>query len=311
VKDDLTMRPISGADEIDLFCRFPYVLNDELRDDLDAGRRRPELLWVALRDGQLAARVGWWARQRDAAPLLLDILDFDAGSPDGVDIAVRLLQTAIGATIPDGASLPQYLRYLDPNWHEDRAASQAMQSRMAALQRLGARPLVERLRLEWLAGTPIAPPAGRLIFKPATNRDELLELLTLTLEGTLDAHSRRDLTRGSAADVAREQLDGEFPGYLGPREWWRIASLPHGDPVGFVIPTRNSYRAIIAYIGVIPAHRGRGYIDDLLAEGTRILAAQNVPRIGAATDVGNVPMASAFARGGYAVTGRQIDMVWD
>jgi RimJ/RimL family protein N-acetyltransferase len=308
VNDDLTMRPISGADEIDLFCRFPYVLNDELRDDLDAGRRHAEFLWVALRGEQLVARVGWWARQRDAAPLLLDIFDFDA---DAIDVAVELLETAISATIPDRTAMPQYLRMLDAGWHDDPVASHAVRNRMAALQRLGARPLVERLRLEWRAGTPIAPPSRRLLFKPATDRDELLGLLTLTLEGTLDAHSRRDLTSRSAPEVALEQLDGEFPGYLGPPEWWRIASLSNGEPVGFVVPTRNSYRAIIAYIGVVPAHRGHGYIDDLLAEGTRILAAQDVPRIGAATDVGNVPMANAFARGGYAVTGRQIDMVWD
>ncbi|WP_239123901.1 GNAT family N-acetyltransferase [Rhizocola hellebori] len=135
-------------------------------------------------------------------------------------------------------------------------------------------------------------------------------MLTLTLEGTLDAHSRRDLTTASAAEVALGQLDGEFPGYVGPREWWRIACLPDGEPVGFVIPSRNSYNAIIAYIGVVPAHRGHGYIDDILAEGTRILASQDVPRIRAATDVGNIPMAKAFARAGYAVTGRQVDMVW-
>ena len=84
-----------------------------------------------------------------------------------------------------------------------------------------------------------------------------------------------------------------------PQEWWRIALRPDGDPVGFVIPARNSYQPIIGYIGVLPAHRGNGYIDDLLAEGTRILAAHDVPRIRAATDLGNVPMARAFQRAGY------------
>jgi RimJ/RimL family protein N-acetyltransferase len=59
---------------------------------------------------------------------------------------------------------------------------------------------------------------------------------------------------------------------------------------------RNSYHPIIAYIGVLPAHRGTGYIDDLLAEGTRILAAHDVPRIRAAIDLDNVPMARAFQR---------------
>jgi RimJ/RimL family protein N-acetyltransferase len=58
-------------------------------------------------------------------------------------------------------------------------------------------------------------------------------------------------------------------------------------------------RPIIAYLEVVPAHRGHGYIRDVLAVGTSLLAAQNLPRIRAATDVGNVPMAAAFALAGY------------
>ena len=44
-------------------------------------------------------------------------------------------------------------------------------------------------------------------------------------------------------------------------------------------------------------------------EYSRLLAAQDVPRIRAATDVGNAPMA-AFARAGYVTFERQIDMTW-
>ncbi|GIH05648.1 hypothetical protein Rhe02_37150 [Rhizocola hellebori] len=121
--EDLTMRPIRGRDELDLFCGFPYQLNPELADDLDAGRRRPELLWMALRGDRLVARVGWWARQRDEAPLLLDIFDFADDSPDGIDTGVRLLETAIAATIPDRTKLPQFLRFLDPHWQDDRSPS--------------------------------------------------------------------------------------------------------------------------------------------------------------------------------------------
>ena len=130
-------------------------------------------------------------------------------------------------------------------------------------------------------------------------REELVGLMTGVLADTLDAHSRRDLAGMPAAQVAAGQYDGEFMSYRSPHEWWRIALRPDGDPVGFVIPARNSYHPIIAYIGVLPAHRGHGYIDDLLAEGTRILAAPDVPRIRAATDLGNVPMARAFQRAGY------------
>lgn len=89
------------------------------------------------------------------------------------------------------------------------------------------------------------------------------------------------------------------------------AVLPTGEPVGFVIPARNSYHPIIAYIGVLPARRGHGYIDDLLAEGTRVPAAEGVDRIRAATDLGNVPMAKSFERLGYVDFERAFTMVRD
>jgi RimJ/RimL family protein N-acetyltransferase len=135
--------------------------------------------------------------------------------------------------------------------------------------------------------------------------------MTAVLEGTLDAHSRRELARLTPAEQAADQYDDEFARYETPRSWWRVAERPDGTPVGFVIPARNAYNPIIAYIGVVPAFRGNGYVDDILGEGTRVLAAEGVPRIRASTDVDNVPMARAFARAGYTTFERQLDMVWD
>ena len=174
----------------------------------------------------------------------------------------------------------------------------------------GARLFVERLRLEWRPGTPIPEPGGRLAFRPVHDARELVDLMTLVLDGTLDAHSRDELTRLSARSAAEAQYRDELERYASPHGWWRVATLPDGEPVGFVIPAHNGYNPIIAYVGVVPAHRGHGYIDEILGEGTRLLAAEGVPRIRAATDVGNVPMAAAFARAGYTVFERQIDMTW-
>lgn len=80
--------------------------------------------------------------------------------------------------------------------------------------------------------------------------------------------------------------------------------------MGFVTPARNDYNAIIAYLAVLPRHRGNGYINEILAEGTRILAAHDVPRIRASTDVDNVPMAMAFERAGWVNFERTINMTW-
>ena len=65
-QNDLTMRPIAGRrEQLSLFSRLPYVLNEELADDLVVGRRRPEWMWVAVRRDHLLARVAWWGRTRD------------------------------------------------------------------------------------------------------------------------------------------------------------------------------------------------------------------------------------------------------
>ena len=303
---DLTLRPITGPDELDLFNSLPYVLNDEVGSDMAAGRRRPEWLWLAQRGDRVVARAGWWSRAGDRHPLLMDIFDIDGDIDDGV----RLLKTALAVVVPAGTTPPQYLRFLPADWREHQHTRQAVDDRMGVLQRAGAKLFVERLRLEWRPGTPVAELSGRLAFRPVRNPGELIELMTLVLDGTLDAHSRDDLTRMTRRQAARERYHDEFESYASPHEWWRIATLPDGEPVGFVIPAHNGYHPVIAYLGVVPAHRGHGYIHDVLAVGTSLLAAQNVPRIRAATDVGNTPMAAAFARAGYVTFERQIDMTW-
>ncbi|MFB8208937.1 GNAT family N-acetyltransferase [Streptomyces sp. NPDC056010] len=311
---DLTIRPLTGPEELKLFLELPYVLDHELADDLTTGRRRPEWMWVALRGDRVVARIAWWSRD-GAAPLLLDFFDLDDTLPpaEREETGLRLVETATAAVVPAGAPRPEYGRFVPPDWREDPEVREAVEARIRVMERTGARMLVERLRLEWRAGTPVPAASGRLRFRPVAGREDLLALMTPVMEGTLDAHGQQDLASGlTPRQAAEKHYDEELAGYATPREWWRVAELPDGEPVGFVIPARNDYNPIIAYIGVLPAHRGRGHIDDILAEGTRILAAQDgVERIRAATDLGNVPMAKAFARLGYVNFERAFDMVWD
>ena len=311
-REDVILRPITGREELGLFCRLPYVLNDELDDDLAAGRRRPEWLWVALRGDHLLARAAWWSQRGEDVPFLLDVFDIDDGRTDdgGVDFGVRLLQTAAAEVIAPGVRWPAYIRYVPPDWRDQNAARRVVEDRMFALERTGARLFVERLRFEWRPGTPLPEPPGRLTFRPVGDTEEILALMTRVLDGTLDAHSVDDLTRMSASEAAVRHFNAELAHYRSPRDWWRIAMLPGGEPVGFVTPARNDYHPVIGYLAVVPEHRGNGYIDEILAEGTRVLAAQDVDRIRAATDLGNAPMANAFRRAGYVNFERSINMTW-
>jgi RimJ/RimL family protein N-acetyltransferase len=304
--EDLTLRPLDGPGELDLFNRLPYVTNDEFAADLAAGRRRPEWMWVAVRGDRLVARLSWWARRHDDPPFLLDVFDLDDTAPERVETGVRLLETAAARVLT--GKRPECLRFVPPGWRADPMGRRSVEDWMTALERTGARLFVERFRLEWRRGAPVPEPRGRLLFRPVDTAEELIELMTGVLTDTLDAHSRADLTRHRAREVAAAQYADEFTGYS--PDLWRIATLPDGEPVGFVIPTENAYGPIIAYIGVLPTYRGRGYVDEILGTGTRLLAAQGVERIRASTDLGNVPMARAFERAGYVAYEHQIDMTW-
>ncbi|MDO5712430.1 MAG: GNAT family N-acetyltransferase, partial [Micrococcales bacterium] len=64
----------------------------------------------------------------------------------------------------------------------------------------------------------------------------------------------------------------------------------------------------VGYLGVLPAHRGHGFVADLVAEVTSFHGAAGAARITATTDVGNTPMARAFARHGYRNVETRLDL---
>lgn len=306
---DLVIRPLTGVQELELFRGLSYGLDHELAEDLAEGRRRPERMWVALRGGRLEARAAWWGGAVNAAPSLLDFLDV-GDAPDRVAIGDSLLRAAL-ALGEIGTTPREYVRFVPPGWREQSGSRREIEDLMAIVSGTGARLLAERYRFEWRPGAAVPEPTGRLVLRSASSEREVIDLMTLAMDGTLDAHGRRDLARMPAREAAARQYHDELARYRSPRQWWQIAELSGGEPVGFAFPARNDYGAIMAYLGVLPAHRGHGYIDEILAAGTRILAAQDVPRIRATTDLGNVPMAAAFARAGWVNFENSINMAWD
>lgn len=104
---ELTARPLRGPQELELFCRLSYVLDDELAEDLESGRRRPEWMWVALRGERVVARIAWWSRDGEV-PLLLDFFDLDdtLPEPERGEAGLRLLEEATAAVVPEGPRGP-------------------------------------------------------------------------------------------------------------------------------------------------------------------------------------------------------------
>jgi GNAT superfamily N-acetyltransferase len=154
-------------------------------------------------------------------------------------------------------------------------------------------------------GTP--RPSGRLRFQPEPDDEVFVRLFRQVLAGTLDVGSRTEAEMVGADAQARADLAFYRDSMRGERSWWRIGETPRGEPVGFTLPSRNTTSHVVGYLGVLPRHRGHGYVDDLLAETTRLLSAEaGADLVRADTDLPNHPMAAAFARAGYRNFARRL-----
>jgi GNAT superfamily N-acetyltransferase len=296
---DVVIRPLQPGEE-SLFLSMgdtglagAAVTGRDYLARVSAAQYRPEWTWVALRGGQVVARAAWWGGPGDGEPRVLDWFDFG----DEPQAGTALLKAA-----PFDC---EYCLELPPGWRDQPAVRQAAQSRIAAAERAGMRLLVERLHYVWTPAAGLPERPGRLVFAPEPDDNAILRMLGQIAEGSLDAHERRIAERDGLAAVARAELS-TLTWFPAPREWWRVARAPGGELAGLAVPSRNHSSPIIAFVGVLPGQRGHGYGYDLLAEATHLLVREGAERIVADTDVTNAPMARAFARAGYPVTGEWV-----
>jgi RimJ/RimL family protein N-acetyltransferase len=291
------------------------------RARLKSGEYRREWTWIAEDSAaddpggspRVAAAAIWWGRPGEAHPSALDGV-FVPGSPGPADqgdragLAAGLLSAAHRAYASTGlADLPDYHIFLPRDWRDRPDVVAALAWREQAARQAGLTARLERLRYEWTPQAGLPDPPGRLIFRPEPDDEVFVQLLRRVLAGTLDATSRREADAIGAEAQARQDTAFYREKMLGERNWWRIAGTPDGEVVGFGIPARNTDFAVVGYLGVLPEHRGHGYVDDILAEITRLLAAEDAATvIRADTDLANRPMAAAFDRAGYRNFSRRL-----
>lgn len=154
--------------------------------------------------------------------------------------------------------------------------------------------------LLWTPDKPRPQRSRRLSFSPADDA-AFLDVFADVAQGSLDLNTQADLAELGPRGQAEDDLSF-YLGLPGERGMWRLAHNDEGVRVGFVIPSRSAYDASVSYLGVVPAYRGQGLVDDLLAEITIMHADNDAPRITGTTDTTNAPMAAAFLRAGYDVT---------
>jgi len=317
----VTFRPSTKAD---LDRILPFIQPDGARpmtadrylEYLEDGQYSHERTWIAVDTdddiGVLAVAV-WWALPGTTEPGALDLIYVreSIDSADRADLAAQLLNAAhqtfadeFGQKVP-----PECHVFVAGDWRDRPDVVDALTWRRAALERVGLGALLERLRFVWTPADDLAPADSSrgLEFRAEPDDEVFVDLFTRVLSGSLDTTSTREAARIGTVEQARKDLAHLRDQMLGERSWWLVAVNRDGDTVGFGIPSRNPVALVVGYLGVLPEHRGHGYIDDILAEITRILVDEaGAVLIRADTDLVNEPMAAAFRRGGYRNHARRL-----
>lgn len=166
----------------------------------------------------------------------------------------------------------------------------------------------EKVVFEWNEPRPLVTVPRRLRFRSVTpdTRDQFVRTIEHTLEGSLDRFDQVRAARYRASLIAELYACPNERDFRFELDWWQLAFARDGEVVGFTQPVvfRDGARGAleegtIHYIGVVPKHRGKGYILDLLAAVTHKLQKIGVWRIYCDTDVQNTPMVTALRRIGY------------
>ncbi|MFF9067681.1 GNAT family N-acetyltransferase [Streptomyces sp. NPDC014891] len=265
---------------------------------LDSGCTRPEWCLVAEDgDGRPTGSVVLWTLPGQEVPLALVLFE---APPDAPETAAALLDAAaaeagkLGATelehvVDSPAQAPQFQR--NP---EDRG--ELLRASGFAVVRDGRR-FVHRS-----PGAPDALPADdpRLTFRSLAElgRGPFVEALAELLADTADARLAADVRRHGARRAA-ELLFEETAELKHEPGWWELGYAADGTVAVISLPAENPAVPVIGFVGVTPAHRGRGYATSVVVRGTRILAAAGATEIRGDCDAANVAMARAFTRAGY------------
>jgi len=205
------------------------------------------------------------------------------------ELAARLGAEELGHTVDSPPVAPQHQEHPE--------------ARVRLLEETGYELVRDGLR--WLLPSPQDADDGPLTFRTIAEvgDDAFVDAIAATFEGTPDAELTLDVEQHGARDAARRYLDDHKA--LEHRPEWFELGYAGGELAGVIMGARNPTSAVIAYVGVVPAQRGRGFAPALVRRGTARLAAAGATEVRGDCDRDNVAMARAFERAGYTQFARR------
>jgi hypothetical protein len=292
------------ADELDLFVEAGGAgHHDEVKQYVEgmfaAGAMRPEWCFLFEQEEPALGRIALWALPGADRPLALVLLDVP-WEEEGMTASVPLLRDVLDRARALGAEEIEHVLDSPPMYPQFQSHQER---RSELLDVIGFALKRETIRFEWRGKkSPVVP--GRLVFRTLdeVGDEAFMDAMARVSEGTLDRRIQDERERLGSGKAARAFFEDARRVKHEP-SWWRLAYTPDGELVGLVMPVEPPASLTIYYVGVVPAMRGQGYIDDLLAAGAATLLAAGSGAGGkslrADTDIANVPMAAAFRRAGW------------
>lgn len=306
----MQIRPIR-SDERDAFYATGTAVNsdseraDAVRAYLDGlfanGNSHLEWCYVPRNDDAahgFTCRVAFWKIPGRTRPDDFILFELPWSDPEVPGIATGFLAAVVAEARRLGAETLGHAMdrpVQAPQWQEHP------DTRDACLHAAGFTVARDTTRFEWRPEfVREGDGAARLVFRGWEELGEapFVAAVRAVTEGTLDQRlgDERDAAGPDAHArefVAEMEELGRLPG------WWQLGYDAAGELVGLVMLSGRLDWATIGYIGVVPARRGEGFIDDLLVKGDAVLRETGIARGIADTDRANRPMDAALRRHGW------------
>ncbi|MFH9724998.1 GNAT family N-acetyltransferase [Streptomyces sp. NPDC017254] len=265
---------------------------------LDNRCTRPEWCLVAEDgEGRLTGSVVLWTMPGHEVPLAVVLFEAPEDSPE---TAAALLDAAAARAGELGA---KELEHVVDSPAQAPQFQRNPERRGELLRRSGYEVIRDGRRFGLrMPAAPDGLPADdpRLTFRSLAELgpEPFVAVLAELLADTADARLTADV-REHGARRAAELLFEETAELKHEPEWWELGFDADGTVAVISLPAENPSVPVIGFVGVAPAHRGKGYATSVVIRGTRVLAAAGAAEIRGDCDAANVAMARAFERAGY------------
>ena len=122
--------------------------------------------------------------------------------------------------------------------------------------------------------------------------EAFVDAIAETYRGTRDSWISSLIEEHGLLGAARADFL-DYQGLDHSPEWWELACTEEGELAGVIMAARNPTSAVVADVGVVPEHRGRGLAPLLVRRGAERLIAGGAGEVGGDCDRDNVAMVKA------------------